>query len=167
MAREGSRTGTVKIRQVYSKEGRNYCALTIPIVIMDLMGWAPGDVLAFYPTDSGGVKGLGLVRQADWMTSLMPDFDREAVANVTRKRGPRPGSIAAQEIAVDDRMQAVLREIDEKDAARMKKAGSRVKTWVEDGFVITEDPDWREKMLTPKPETAAGYRIKKARPRRK
>ena len=88
MGYEADVVGMIRIRQVYSRNGRNYVAITVPTGIMDLFGWQPGDRLWYYPTTN---KGLMMVKVQHSM-ELMPAFDPLAMPKAKAVRGPRPGS---------------------------------------------------------------------------
>lgn len=107
--------GMVRIRQIYSRKGRNYVAITIPTGIMDLWGWEPGDRLWYYPTKN---KGLMMVKVQHSM-ELMPQFDESAMPDAKPVRGPRPGSLEARALEIEQEVDAMASSL----AQRMKTRG--------------------------------------------
>lgn len=104
MPRDAQLMGFVKLRQIYSRSGHNYVAMTVPIGVARFLGWKPGTFLSFHITKDGGLK---LMPQ----TTLVPVFDDihpGTIAGGDDVRGPRPGSVAARELEVSDHLEEMI-----------------------------------------------------------
>jgi hypothetical protein len=122
--RESYATGTLKIRQVYIRTGHSICALTIPAAVLKHLGWKPNTLMTYYPTVAGE---LVIVPHGQVLAHVSPDYDRRGEPEADEIRGPRPGSIAARELEVDDHMQELHERV-----ARANK-GARVGKGRSDG----------------------------------
>lgn len=102
-------SGVVKIRQVYSRAGYNYYAVTLSRGLIEALGWTGGMYLMFYPTKDGGVKFLPRDRVSD----VFEDVDTEAIkasGQAVPERGPRPGSVAFAEMRGHQRIDEMLKK---------------------------------------------------------
>lgn len=118
--------GQVRIRQVYSRRGKSYCAITLPIAAMKLLKWMPGQILTYYPTKRGG---LGFVLATDLLMGL-GDFDPsvgEREARGEEWKGPRENSYQERSVEVDDTVAGWQASLSEDRRARQQPARKRRK----------------------------------------
>lgn len=100
MSRASNAIGALKLRQVYSREGKPYFAVTVPRAVMELLGWQPGEMLTFWPASDGTLRygKLGTV---------MTDVNERAHAYESFK-GAREGSIEARRAEVEDTLEKLI-----------------------------------------------------------
>lgn len=103
MARSKSSVGTILLRQVYSRLGRNYYAITVPAGIVEVLGWKPGILLHYYPTKDNAVKFISV---AD-LTARDREFDVAKTPQPKEERGPRTGSFAEIQANADRKLAAI------------------------------------------------------------
>lgn len=96
MSRESKAIGAVMLRQVWSKAGRNYFAVTMSNAAVELLGWRPGEMLNMWPASDGTMR---YNRLGEPMTDV-----HEKAHNFQTVRGTRPGSIEERELEVEQTM---------------------------------------------------------------
>lgn len=126
--RDSTPWGQVRIRQVYSRRGKSYCAITLPIATMKLLKWEPGQLLSYYPTTKGG---LGFILATDLLNQL-DDFDE--AGSVRESKGepwkePREGSmddsLLRRSVDVDGRLWEMSRSLGKGAAQSEERGGER------------------------------------------
>lgn len=103
--------GHVRIRQVYARAGHSLCAVSIPSVLMEKLGWKPGHLLQYYPTKDGGMK---LVLSSNLLAEQFEDFDPSLdprSAEGEEMKGVRPGSIAERNVRFNDEIEEAIASI--------------------------------------------------------
>lgn len=109
MPKAGKRQGFLRLRQVYSRAGHNYCAISMPAGLMDYLGWQPGTMLFYYPTKDGGM----MLMPEEAAMKGFPNYDVESESAPDKLRRARPGSIAEREEIVDQELRNMEGELDE------------------------------------------------------
>lgn len=125
MPRTRNSVGVLVLKQVYSRMGHNYCAITIPTGILDVLGWEPGILLTYYPTKDRAMK---LIAVTD--SNGDPEFDPNRIATSKPFRAPRPGSFAESQAVVDTKVAGMfqrLRASSEKDRAAIQAQKQKAK----------------------------------------
>lgn len=103
MARTRSSVGTILLRQVYSRLGRNYYAITVPAGIIEVLGWEPGILLHYYPTKDNAMKIISVAE----LTARDKEFDVAKTPQPKQERGPREGSFAEIQAHTDAKLTAM------------------------------------------------------------
>lgn len=116
MPRTRNAVGVLVLKQVYSRAGHNYFAITIPTGIIDALHWEPGMLLQYYPTKDGGMKLINVHEAMKVLDAI--EFRPEAVTAPKEVRGPRPGSFAEIQQNTDARMAAILGSLTVADRKR-------------------------------------------------
>jgi hypothetical protein len=122
MPRISQVVGQLKIRQVYSRRGENYCAISMPPAIMRLLGWGPGDMLQYFPTTDGGMKIIPL----NQVMNNIAEYDEEAARIKPRElRGPRPDSLAERELEIERQTEGLIRQLSESQRPLNRKTETK------------------------------------------
>lgn len=146
---------TVKIRQIYSRNGKVYCCVTMPTRVMTAYGWKPGDFLVAYPTKG---RALKFVHQED---VAPPDYDRSFKPGPDDLKPPKPGSWAEVEEKSIRRTEALLEDIE-----AMAQSHKRTPVTDEEEEREERDRDARKGIRRVSPERSQKLRLRRRSRRR-
>jgi hypothetical protein len=112
-------SGTVTIRQAYTRQGHSYMVVGIPSSIAQYLDWKPGMTLMYYPTKHYGMS----LREASDMfhAAELDDYDAAAPTRVRDLSGPRPNSIAARAKEVEDNLDEIGKRVIEADRRQKRQ----------------------------------------------
>lgn len=104
------RTGptVVKVRQIYARYGKSYCAVGIPTGVMAALGWQPGMLVLAYPTKDGCLKMKPVV---GYLSEADADYDSTSAPAPEELKGPKPGSPYAKEVELEAEYEAMIAKL--------------------------------------------------------
>lgn len=114
MGRTSQAAGFVAIRQVYTRVGKPVFCITLPMALMEHLGWQGGQYLSYFPTTG---KELVLVLRGQLLSHVSPDYDVGSEPLPQASIGPRPGSLYARQLEMEGVMNKKIEELSESERA--------------------------------------------------